>query len=802
VPPTATTGKISVTTPSGTGTSAGNLVVVLPPTISGFSPLAGPVGTVVTVTGTSLDSVDSATLAGVLVGPITHPTASSIRFGVPEGVPGNQGKLVVHNMAGDSLASVGVFKVTPLVTSFEPSSVIRGQSVVVHGESFSGATVVKIGAVTAPITVPPAVVGDEQLAIQVPPTATTGKISVTTPSGTGTSAGNLVVVLPPTITSFAPTSGPVGTVVTVNGTNLDSVTTGTLNGADAGPITHLTATSLRLTVPPTAAPTGKITLTNPAATATSAASLTIPFLVTGFAPTAGAAGTAVTINGSGLSTVTLVEFNGSPTLPIASGPTSVAAIVPPLATTGRIRVTTATGQSAISSADFNITSIADFTPTIGAAGTPVTITGEGFGAVTSVDFNGAPASFTKDSATQITATVPAAATDGPIHLFIGAGGTATTATNFSVVRISNFNPSSAAVGTVVTVTGTHLSGATGVLFNGVAAASFTVNGAGTQLTAPVPPDGQTGPISVVTSNGNAVSEGSFQVMPVITEFAPHAGSPGVEVTIRGSGFVQVSSVNFQGNPAASVTVDSPTQIRATVPNVPLGNLNGPIALVTAGGTVVTDFFDQGFFSGGATAHLVLNEVNRSLIELHATSGGYLSGLKLVMNPKGTPVRLGALQGTVAAGDLVVIHAAPTSNGSPVFDEIPGLMPKSTCSHPDCFPNAWDFNASALNFGNIVLTTQDGFLVQDAVALSRVGSADAGFPAELQALQAQGAWSPANCGGAPCTYASNPTAPAISADWSAAGTFSSGTSVARTGASDTSALADWTAGAPSFGAANP
>jgi hypothetical protein len=141
----------------------------------------------------------------------------------------------------------------------------------------------------------------------------------------------------------------------------------------------------------------------------------------------------------------------------------------------------------------------------------------------------------------------------------------------------------------------------------------------------------------------------------------------------------------------------------------------------------------------------------------------------------------------------------TSNGSPVFDEIPGLMPKNTCSHVDCFANAWDFGASPLTFGNIVLTVQDGFLIQDAMALSRTGSAEAGFPAELQALQTQNAWSPASCGGAPCTYASNPTASGISVDWSAAGVFSGGTSLARTGASDTDARADWTAGTPSFGA---
>src|SRR4029450_8939850 len=43
-PLTATTNKISVTTLAGTSTSVASYTVILPPTISGFSPSAGPVG--------------------------------------------------------------------------------------------------------------------------------------------------------------------------------------------------------------------------------------------------------------------------------------------------------------------------------------------------------------------------------------------------------------------------------------------------------------------------------------------------------------------------------------------------------------------------------------------------------------------------------------------------------------------------------------------------------------------------------------------------------------------------------------
>ena len=78
------------------------------------------------------------------------------------------------------------------------------------------------------------------------------------------------------------------------------------------------------------------------------------------------------------------------------------------------------------------------------------------------------ATFTVNSATQITATVPAGASSGPVTVTT-AGGTATSATSFAVVpapTITSFSPASGGVGMSVTVTGTNFSGATAVAFNG------------------------------------------------------------------------------------------------------------------------------------------------------------------------------------------------------------------------------------------------------------------------------------------------------------------------------------------------
>jgi IPT/TIG domain len=77
----------------------------------------------------------------------------------------------------------------------------------------------------------------------------------------------------PTITSFTPTAGPVGTTVTITGTNLTGATSVKFNGVSAT-ITSNTATQI-VTKVPTGATTGPITVTTPSGTATSATNFTV-----------------------------------------------------------------------------------------------------------------------------------------------------------------------------------------------------------------------------------------------------------------------------------------------------------------------------------------------------------------------------------------------------------------------------------------------------------------------------------------------------------------------------------------------
>jgi subtilisin family serine protease len=84
---------------------------------------------------------------------------------------------------------------------------------------------------------------------------------------------------------------------------------------------------------------------------------------------------------------------------------------------------------------------------------------------------------------------------------------------------SQFSPSTAAPGAKITLTGTNFTGATAVLFNGVSA-TFTnapTNNLDLRITAIVPPDATSGPITILTPHGDVTSTARFEVLrPTLT----------------------------------------------------------------------------------------------------------------------------------------------------------------------------------------------------------------------------------------------------------------------------------------------
>jgi uncharacterized repeat protein (TIGR03803 family) len=158
--------------------------------------------------------------------------------------------------------------VVPSGTGIQATSGKEGAKIGIMGQGFSSASVVKFGGTQATTVT---LSGATYLTATVPPDALTGSVKVTTGTTTLTSTKTFDVL--PTITSFTPESGPVGTSVTIKGTGLKQTTKLTFNGK-SGTFTVISDTEVKADVP-TDATTGKIAVTTKGGSATSATSFTV-----------------------------------------------------------------------------------------------------------------------------------------------------------------------------------------------------------------------------------------------------------------------------------------------------------------------------------------------------------------------------------------------------------------------------------------------------------------------------------------------------------------------------------------------
>ena len=552
VPVGATTGTITITNIGGTGTSVTSFTVILAPTLISFTPASGSGGTVVTLTGTNFTWTTAVKFNGTAATNFNVVSATSITATVPTGT--TTGTISVITPGGTA-TSATIFTIAPAPTlfSFTPARGPAGTVVTLTGTNFTGATMVKFNG-TAATTL--SVISATSIMANVPTGATSGRISVTTPGGTATSTANFTVIPAPTINSFTPTSGPVGTLVTLAGYNFANATAVIFNGTAATVFNVDSATTITAVVP-TDATTGKITVTTPGGTYTTATNFSLPPIITSFTPTTGPGGAVVTLTGSSFTGATAIKFNGAAvtSFSVVSN-TSITATVPTSATTGPITVTTP-GGTTTSATNFTFNPkpiITSFSPASGPAGLVVSITGYNLTGATAVIFNGTAATnFSVVNAASIAATIPTGATTGTITV-ITPGGTATSATSLIVIpmpTITSFTPTIGQMGMVVTLTGTNFTGASAVGFNGAAATTFNVLSA-TSITATVPAGATTGPVTVTTIEGTATSAVIFVI-----------GTTSIN-PIDNAEMIWVPGGSFTMGTNISPTWDSPTTQQVTL----------------------------------------------------------------------------------------------------------------------------------------------------------------------------------------------------------------------------------------------
>ena len=181
-------------------------------------------------------------------------------------------------------------------------------------------------------------------------------------------------------------------------------------------------------------------------------------------------------------------------------------------TNGNFYGTTTNPEGTIFSMSLSLRPFVSVMRSSGIVGQTEGILGQGFTGATSVSFNGAPAPFTIQSDTYLTATVPAGATTGFVTVTTPSG-TLKSNRKFRVTpQILSFSPASGPVGTSVAITGNSFMGANAVVLGSGLSMSFTVD-SDTQITATVPSGAKTGSIGVRTPAGQIRSATNFTVTP-------------------------------------------------------------------------------------------------------------------------------------------------------------------------------------------------------------------------------------------------------------------------------------------------
>ncbi len=239
-----------------------------------------------------------------------------------------------------------------------------------------------------------------------------------------------VIILPPTISSFAPESVSEGMQVVVTGTRYESVAKDnsvTINGLSA---TVVSASETQLTIiVPQGVKSGKITVTTGGGMATSQKSLLLRPLISSFSPASVLEGESLTITGKYyelLPANNTVQINGLSATVLSATETQLVVQVPQGAKRGKISVTTPGGTVSSEQILLFRPTISNFTPETASQGTEMTITGTHYEPVAKdnvVKINGVLATVVSATETQLVVTVPAGVTTGKISVTTPGGTT-------------------------------------------------------------------------------------------------------------------------------------------------------------------------------------------------------------------------------------------------------------------------------------------------------------------------------------------------------------------------------------------
>jgi len=351
----------------------------------------------------------------------------------------------------------------------------------------------------------------------------------------------------PVIAGVSPTSGIVGSLVTVTGASFGGVqgsSTLTFNGQPAASISSWTDTQIVATVPVTAS-AGPVRVTVNNVTSNSVIFTVPPPNVNAYLPHGGGSGTQVTITGTDFQSNqrdSTVTFNGVTATVTSWGDTQIVVNVPANATTGPLLVNVNSASSS-SGNSFEVANpvIASITPPAAPAGGTVTITGSGFGpgtwdgntSVGSVHLNGLYVTVFTWSDTSITVSLPPSATNGSLIVTkFNASSNGWPITIAGIPTITGLAPSAAPTGGSVTISGSGFGASqynSTVRFyagtNVLGPTATVTSWSDTEIVAAVPLGAATGPVRVfVASIGGPTANFALNSTVQVTDSLAHVSS--------------------------------------------------------------------------------------------------------------------------------------------------------------------------------------------------------------------------------------------------------------------------------------
>src|ERR1700722_14430132 len=505
---------------------------------------------------------------------------------------------------------------SPTISSLSPTAAAVGATVTITGTSFGTQA---NGSVTFNGTVAAVASWNATtIKVTVPYGATTGNVVVIA-SGVNSNGSTFTVLPTPSVTSLSPAAAAHLASVTISGTGFGSSQgSGTVkfNGSNPAIVANWSDTSISVTVP-SGATTGNVVVFASGVNSSGSSFTVLPApTITGLSVTSGYVGTAVTVTGTNFESTQgsgTVSFNGT-LAPIASwSATSIAVTVPNGASSGYV-VVSASGVNS-NGWTFDVTPIiTSLTPTSGASGAAVTITGNNFGPSQGnsvVRFDGYPAPVVSWSPTSIVVTVPNTGETGTVVVDVGDN---SNGSRFTVVpTITSLSPTSGAVGTVVTISGTGfglMKGVSTVGFNG--ATAVITSRSESNIGVMVPNGATTGNV-IVTVGGLASNGVNFTVAAAasLQITSPTSGSivsPGQPMSVSvvspaNISFTQVAIIGEDPIGFSSIATQLPAQLSMSVP-----------AVIACGSYMLTAFGTTGTGPSSQSA-TILVDVERSDLPL-------------------------------------------------------------------------------------------------------------------------------------------------------------------------------------------